>query len=61
MVIRYMLDTNVCISLIKHQPIGVRNRLVQFAPGEIGISGVVAQSYGSGWPIRKRKNRIVPH
>ena len=38
MVIRYMLDTNACIALIKDRPISMRSRLSQLTPEEVGIS-----------------------
>jgi tRNA(fMet)-specific endonuclease VapC len=59
MVIRYMLDTNVCISLIKHRQIGVRSRLEQFVPDEIGISGIVVAElwFGVANSQKKKQNR----
>ncbi|GAB4429783.1 MAG: type II toxin-antitoxin system VapC family toxin [Bacteroidia bacterium] len=36
----YLLDTNVCIYLIKHQPPQVKTRFEQVPIGEIGISSI---------------------
>ena len=38
---RWMLDTNTCIYIMKHHPPQVRERLRQIAIGEVGISAVV--------------------
>lgn len=38
---RYMLDTNICIYIMKHHPPQVRQRLEQVAIGEVVISGIV--------------------
>ncbi|MFH0726548.1 MAG: type II toxin-antitoxin system VapC family toxin [Pseudomonadota bacterium] len=54
---RYMLDTNVCISLIKHRPVGVKNRLIQFAPDEIGVSGIVAAELWFGVANSQKKKQ----
>ena len=37
---RYMLDTNICIYLMKHQPPGVRERFAQCFVGDVVISAV---------------------
>lgn len=37
---RYMLDTNICIYLIKHQPEGVARRFAQCRVGEVVISAI---------------------
>ncbi|NKC15940.1 MAG: PIN domain-containing protein [Gammaproteobacteria bacterium] len=36
----YLLDTDICIYIIKHRPVAVRERLAQLAPGSAGISSV---------------------
>ena len=36
----FMLDTNICIALIKHQPPKVLKRLETQSPGEVGLSTV---------------------
>ena len=37
---RYMLDTNICIYLIKNNPPGVRQRFEAYRAGEIGVSSL---------------------
>ncbi|MBK5965819.1 VapC toxin family PIN domain ribonuclease [Thiocystis minor] len=38
--LRYMLDTNICIYLIKHQPESVAQRFAQCAVGEVVMSAI---------------------
>ena len=38
---KYMLDTNICIYLIKQQPQEVIEKFQGIAPGEIVISGII--------------------
>ncbi|TNM70724.1 type II toxin-antitoxin system VapC family toxin [Deinococcus radiopugnans ATCC 19172] len=37
---RYLLDTNICIFIIKNKPAMVRERLDGLRPGEVGLSAV---------------------
>ena len=37
---RYMLDTNICIYIAKHQPPEVRGRFEQLKPGQLVISAI---------------------
>lgn len=37
---KYMLDTNICIYLMKHQPVEVRARFAQCFVGEVVISAI---------------------
>lgn len=37
---RYMLDTNICIYLMKHQPAEVRERFAQCYVGDVVISAI---------------------
>jgi tRNA(fMet)-specific endonuclease VapC len=37
---RYMLDTNACIALIKHKQIKTLNRIRRTQPGQVGISAI---------------------
>jgi tRNA(fMet)-specific endonuclease VapC len=39
--IRYMLDTNVCIGIINNKPPTLREQLMQISPTEIAISQIV--------------------
>lgn len=45
---RYMLDTNICIYLMKHQPASVRARLSQCFYGDAVISAVTAAELAFG-------------
>lgn len=56
---KYLLDTNVCIYLIKQQPMAVIDRFQKIAPGEIVISTVtVAElAYGIEKSQHKERNR----
>jgi len=37
---KYLLDTNICIYLIKHHPPAVRKHFERLAPGDVGISSI---------------------
>jgi tRNA(fMet)-specific endonuclease VapC len=37
---KYMLDTNICIYLMKHQPAGVRERFARCFVGDVVISSI---------------------
>lgn len=37
---KYMLDTNVCIGLIRQKPRYLIHRLTQCEPGEVGVSSI---------------------
>ena len=52
---RWMLDTNTCIYIMKHHPPQVRERLRKIAIGEIGISAIVLAELRFG--IRKSRRR----
>ena len=57
---RYLLDTNICIFIINHQPPLVRARFERVPVGEIGISSVTLSElhYGaarSGKPTQNMK------
>ncbi len=38
---KYLLDTNVCIAIIKERPEEVKAKLLKIPIGEIGISSIV--------------------
>ena len=40
MTLRYLLDTNICIFIIKNKPAAVRERFAELHPGEVGLSAV---------------------
>ena len=57
---KFMLDTNTCIYLIKHRPQRLLNRFERTPVGDIGISTITLAEleYGaskSRWPDRNRK------
>ena len=58
MVIRYMLDTDVCIALIKNRPASMRSRLSLLTSEEVGISSIVAAElwFGVANSQKKKKN-----
>jgi tRNA(fMet)-specific endonuclease VapC len=37
---KYLLDTNICIGLIRQQPKGLIKQLTSYKPGDIGISTI---------------------
>ena len=45
---KYLLDTNICIYIIKQKPVQVLNRFLSFQPGEIGISAITVAELSFG-------------
>ncbi len=45
---KYMLDTNVCIELIRQKSARLIARLTQYAPGEVGISTITVAELAHG-------------
>jgi tRNA(fMet)-specific endonuclease VapC len=58
---KYMLDTNICIYLIKQQPKEVIKKFQGIALGEIAISTVTVAEmmYGVGKSLYKEKNKTA--
>jgi len=56
-----MLDTNICIYIIKKKPISVINRLETFAVSEIGISSITLceLEYGVYKSTQPDKNKLA--
>jgi tRNA(fMet)-specific endonuclease VapC len=56
---KYLLDTNICIYLIKKKPVSVVDNLLQMKPGEIGISSItiVELEYGVQKSKQIKKNQ----
>ena len=56
---KYMLDTNICIYLIKQQPREVIEKFKETIPGEIAISCVTVAEmmYGIGKSQHKERNK----
>jgi len=57
MVIRYMLDTDVCITLIKNRPESMRIRLSRLSPDEVGISSIVTAELWFGVALSQKKKQ----
>ena len=55
---KLMLDTNICIYIIKQQPPGVLNRFLEYQIGDIGISSITLSElrYGVAKSKYKEKN-----
>lgn len=54
---RFMLDTDVCITLIKKRPAGLLRKLTALAPGEAGISAVTLAELRFGVAKSAEKER----
>jgi tRNA(fMet)-specific endonuclease VapC len=56
---RVMLDTNICIYIIKRRPQSVLERFSSFPVGDIGISTITLDEleYGAAKSAQPRKNR----
>ena len=55
----YLLDTNICIYIIKKHPIKVLNRLRQQSVGEVAVSSITLAEleYGADKSSRPEQNR----
>lgn len=58
---KYILDTNICIYLIKKRPVAVLNRLSKIKINEAGISSITLSEleYGAAKSSFPDKNRIA--
>lgn len=58
---RFMLDTDFCIALIKRKPASVLRRLTSLAPGEAGISTITLAElrYGVAKSAQREKNGLA--
>ena len=60
---RYMLDTNICIYLMKHQPETVRARFAACYVGDVVISAITLAELefgvASSGPARKRNQQVL--
>ena len=58
---KYILDTNICIYLIKKKPISVLNRLSKIKIKEAGISSITLSEleYGAAKSSNPDKNRVA--
>lgn len=59
--IKFMLDTNICIYLIKQKPLKVLEHLKSHNIGEIGISSITLAElqYGVAKSLYKQQNEIA--
>lgn len=55
---KLMLDTNICIYIIKQQPVAVLKRFLEYQIGDIGISSITLTElrYGVAKSTHKEKN-----
>lgn len=58
---KYILDTNICIYLIKKKPISAINRLSKIKITEVGISSITLSEleYGAAKSSNPDKNRVA--
>ncbi|KUG24525.1 vapc toxin protein [hydrocarbon metagenome] len=58
---KYILDTNICIYLIKKKPVAVLNRLSKIKINEAGISAITLSEleYGAAKSSYPDKNRVA--
>ena len=57
---KYLLDTNICIYIIKQKPVSVRDKFRELLIGEVGVSSITVAEleYGvqkSRWPERNQQ------
>ena len=59
--IRYMLDTNLCIAIMKRRPAAIQARLIDLSTDEVAISGIVAAElwYGVAYSQKKKQNETA--
>jgi len=55
---KLMLDTNICIYIIKQQPVAVLKRFLEYQIGDIGISSITLSElrYGAAKSMHQEKN-----
>ena len=59
----YLLDTNICIAIIKKCPAEVKKKLIRTAVGEVAISSIVLAElwYGIELSRKQKENRAALH
>lgn len=57
--IRYLLDTNICIYIIKKQPVKVFHRLKKCSVGDVAVSSITVAEleYGAAKSSKPEQNR----
>jgi tRNA(fMet)-specific endonuclease VapC len=55
---RFMLDTDSCIALIKRKPVGILRKITSLGPGDVGISMITLAElrYGVAKSAQKERN-----
>ena len=55
---KYLLDTNICIALIRQRPAGLLRRLTTLEPGEVGLSSITLAEliYGAAKSSQTEQN-----
>ncbi|MBE0712572.1 MAG: type II toxin-antitoxin system VapC family toxin [Candidatus Aminicenantes bacterium] len=55
---RFMLDTDSCIALIKRKPVGILRKITSLGPGDAGISAITLAElrYGVAKSAQKERN-----
>jgi tRNA(fMet)-specific endonuclease VapC len=55
---KYLLDTNICIALIRQMPAGLLQRLTALEPGEVGLSSITLAEliYGAAKSSQTEQN-----
>jgi len=54
---QYMLDTNICIALVKRRPPQIQRKLSKIPVGQVGISSVVLAELWYGVFLSKRQEQ----
>ena len=55
---RYMLDTNICIYLIKRKPLAVMETFRAYSVGDIGVSSITVSELWYG-VVKSRDRKSV--
>ena len=60
-VIKYMLDTNSCIAIMKRRSVAIQDRLVDLATDEVAVSSMVTAElwYGVALSQKKKQNEAA--
>ncbi|MCX5868856.1 MAG: type II toxin-antitoxin system VapC family toxin [Proteobacteria bacterium] len=58
---RYILDTNLCIEIMKRRPAAIQARLIDLSTEEVAISSIVAAElwYGVAYSQKKKQNETA--
>jgi len=58
---KYLLDTNICIALIRQRPAALIGRLTAFEPGEVGLSSITLAEllYGAAKSTQPEQNQAA--